>query len=242
MQVRVYNILFKIMFIFLIALKSQAASNDWQKASSLLAQTLASIANQTNGNFKTVVVCNEKTLVDNSTVDWVITDIESPNINTSFREKEKDRAAKLKIGFDYAQKYSPSYFMPVDADDFVNRTIVDFVLDNEPSEGYYLEQGYIYEQGEQIIYIDKGFKEYCGTSLIIKNQAFLDYLKADTYLHNQYTKLDELPFTGAIYDRCNGENFAATTPLKQAMGSSDPRFSYQPITSLLKQTFTFVHK
>lgn len=109
MQVRVYNILFKFMFIFLIALKSQVASNDWQKTSSLLAQTLASIANQTNGNFKTVVVCIE------------------------------------------------------------------------------------------------------------------------------------LLFTGVIYNRCNGENFAATTPLKQATGASDPRFNYQPITSLLKQTFTFVH-
>ena len=115
------------MFVFLIALKSRSASQDWRLTTKLLSQTLASIQNQTNPNYKIVVACNQKPDIS-ATVDWVITDNDSPDLSADFYLKEKDRAKKLLIGYEYAKKYNPDYLMPVDADDFVNQNICDCLL------------------------------------------------------------------------------------------------------------------
>lgn len=229
------------MFVFLVALKSPAACHDWLKASSLLRKTLDSIQNQSNSSFRTIVVCNQQPILESINIDWVLTDIRSPNLLASFREKEKDRAQKLQIGFDYAKRFDPSYLMPIDADDFVSNNIVEYVLANPPvTEGYYLEAGFINEQKGNLIFIDKGFKEYCGSSLIVKSSAFPNYLQSNTYMHNSVENLTKLPFAGAIYNRLNGENFAATEPLKQAMGVSDPKFVNMTVTSDIVNTFKFI--
>ena len=227
------------MFVFLIALKSRNASQDWQLTTKLLSQTLESIQNQTNSNYKIVVVCNEKLAIP-SNVDWVLTDNASPDLNADFHLKEKDRAKRLLIGYEYAKKYNPDYLMPVDADDFVSQHITEYALnDNNKSNGWYLDSGYIYEHNNQLIHIDNGFKDYCGSSLIINTCKFLDYFDGDIYLHNQSNNLIPLPFDGVIYNRCNGDNFAATKPLKESMGRADPKFMYESINENILRAFNF---
>ena len=227
------------MFIFLIALKSKSAPHNWQKTTQLLAQTLGSIQNQSDNNYRIIIVCNEKPAIANDKIDWVLTDILSPDLESAFYLKERDRAKKLLIGFNYAKQYSPSYLMPVDADDFVSKNIVKYANGNDNSNGYYLGSGYIFEQGNDLIHISHGFENYCGTSLILKSDTFLDYFGGGVYLHNKTGKLDLLPFDGAIYNRCNGENFAAIKTLQESMGRADPKFDHIPITDKILTTFNF---
>lgn len=236
------------MFIFLIALKSKKVSADWQLTTRLLQQTLTSIQKQANPNHKTIIICNQKPDININCIDinednieWVVVNFDDVDLSSKFSDKERDRAKKLLIGFEYSKQYEPTYLMPVDADDFVNCNITEYVLTHQNDlNGYCLESGYIYEQENNLIYIDRGFKDYCGSSLILKTDVFLNYFAGGIYLHNSSVNLNNFPLDGVIYNRCNGDNFAATQPLIESMGRADPKFVYKPITDDIISTFNLV--
>ncbi|WP_019507540.1 glycosyltransferase family A protein [Pleurocapsa sp. PCC 7319] len=218
------------MLVFIIPLKSQQVSKSWSRLSKLFERCLKSVCNQTAPDFKVIVVCHEKPEleVDLPQVTYIQVDFPAPNLdNASFGEVrgigDTDKAKKILVGLSYAAKFQPSHIMVVDADDCVNKYLVELANNHPQCDGWYLKKGYVHEEGSKLIYLNtKNFNQSCGTSIIIKfSLSHLLFPVEDYYNHHNHLLKDgivlkELPFIGAIYNIKNGENqFMTVTKTKQ---------------------------
>ena len=229
------------MFIFLLPLKHPDSCNNWQRVCQLLEGTLRSILSQSSDNFKIIVICNQQPIVniESEKIVYAIADIPKPNIG----DGENDKALKLMFGFDCAKRYDPDYVMALDPDDFISSNIVDYALTEKQPLGYFLNSGYIFEGDATLISISEGFYHYCGTSLVVRPDAFAGLVRGDRYPHYQIQlnegRLSPIPFPAAIYNRLNGENFVAKNKLSRPLGNKNLRFVTIPISEQIRQEFTF---
>ena len=235
------------MLVFIIPVKSPAISPDWSLFSRLFERCLKSVCNQTSPNFKVVVVCNQKpqTTFESSHIEYLTVDFPPPESEQVSllvglqSPKEADKAKKILAGLAYAEKFSPSHTMVVDADDCINKDLAKFVEQNPNVNGWYIKKGYVYKEGKKYIYLNlKNFNDLCGTSIVIKyNLAKLLIDDGKYYDHcavtlNNGVQLQPLPFTGAIYSVENRENYRMTEEAVKELKSN----SYQKgIGSLLKK-------
>ncbi len=242
------------MIVFIVPIKSAKLANSWNKVSLLFEKTLQSICGQTCDQFRVIVVCNEKPIIqfDSPFVEYIQVNLPIPSNKTS--EKENDKAKKLMIGAEFGKKFNPSYLMVVDADDFISNKIAAFVSTKSEQTGYFLDRGYIHESGSSsLYYLRKNFGQYCGTSIIIKPNLFDLAFKNGTYYEHKCSTLtahniflEKLPFCGAIYNRCHGENLIAVREFSQSLRPKGDYFAYikhllrfRPITTRIKQEFSF---
>lgn len=226
------------MIVFIVPLKSKQVSKDWIRVSKLLERCVRSIVNQTSENFKLVIVCHERPdiQVEHSSINYVHADFSPPKLGQPnlVNLMDKDKNNKMLLGLEYAQQMNPSHVMFVDADDCISCRIADFVSCNSCVDGWFLNSGYIYQDGSnRIFYKKKNFYWLSGTSHIIKYSLLCNesinsiYNHSDYALHQHIVKIMEessnplipLPFPGAAYITENGENIYQGTPIK-------PEFSF----------------
>ena len=55
-------------------------------------------------------------------------------------------------GLAYAQNYQPSHIMIVDADDCVNKRLAEFVEKNPNKNGWFINKGYLYTEGNKFLF------------------------------------------------------------------------------------------
>jgi hypothetical protein len=109
------------------------------------------------------------------------------------------------------------YVMVVDDDDFVSNRLVAYAAKHPDLTGWYIDQGYLWGDGDPVVYRYPGFSKLCGTSHIVNaalyqlpaSLALADesYVKkllgSHTYIYAHLlaagTPLLPLPFPGAIY-------------------------------------------
>lgn len=204
------------MVVFLIPVKSKAVSRSWSKVCSLLDATLRSVLNQNCDDFVVIVACSEYPIsrITSDKIQYLICEDRTRGSDDG-KLKRIDKSMKLREAYKEAQKYSPDYIMVVDSDDFIHKGIAGF-LQGKIENGYYLENGYLYEHKTGLFLVDGLFSHICGTSLIVKNHLFLNCFSDDIYRHYQNRKIKSqiilpLPFVGAIYNRGHGENFLDMT-------------------------------
>jgi hypothetical protein len=217
------------MLVFIIPLKSQKISKSWQLQSKLVERCVKSICNQTSSDFRAIVVCHEKPnfTFERPELEYLQVDFPPPDLNVEERQElasyaygwsEKivrqnaDKAKKVRAGLNYAEKYQPSHFMVVDADDCVNRYIAQFVSDRRDEDGWILKKGYAHKEGSKFLFTNlKTFNQLCGTSLILK-YSLRDLVFSNPEFYNHcFTELEganlqPLPFVGAMYSMENGDN------------------------------------
>ena len=212
------------MLTFVIPVKSKSVASNWTKFSKLFERTLRSICNQTDPNFKVVVVCHEIPDVNftHNSIHYIHPDFDPPTKkNTKQRQfllnQRLDKGNKIKLGVDYATKeFKTDYVMFVDSDDFISNRIAAYVncRINE-SFGWYVRKGYLNFNWKNALVVTKKFSYLCGSSIIVKPELvelFFDKGKIDLYFNHQLTKLDsnielkEFPFSAGIYNIGNGEN------------------------------------
>ena len=216
------------MLAFVIRLKSKKVSSSWEQVSKLFERTLKSVCNQTSPNFRVIVVCHEKPCIEfnHSHVEYIEVDFERPGQN--LEGKRLDKARKSFIGIVRAQELNPSHIMPVDADDCISNNLAKFVNQNPQDNGWYVNKGYVYKEGDKCIYLRQyRFNQSCGTSRIIRNDLYqLSENLTDVYqvpisilwelIRHQNKKvrggekLKQLPFIGAVYNIGNQENIYLT--------------------------------
>lgn len=217
------------MLVFIIPVKNRKISKSWDLLSKLFERCLKSVCNQTSPNFRVVVVCNEKpdTQFDHPHIHYVNVDFlppistdDEPEKSTGYaygqsneiKKQNADKARRIVKGLEYAQRFNPSYFMVVDADDCVNRQLSEFVEQHHDVDCWVLKKGYIYREGSQLLWLNrKNFNEVCGTSLIVKyswREAVFSQPDFYNHLFQQIpgANVQQLPFVGAIYTIGNGEN------------------------------------
>lgn len=198
-------------------------SSSWKRASLLFERCVKSICNQTSNNYKVVVVCHEIPIIEFShqNINYVQVDFAPPKSKT-LNEKLLDKQRKALAGLLYAKQLDPSHIMQVDADDCVSRHLAAFVERYHQGNGWFINQGYEYEDGSQFIYFNRSsFHLKCGSSNIIKYSAYqvsetqeksdeqvytLGHRNIEKSMRRRNMPIEALPFPGAIYNICNGEN------------------------------------
>ncbi|WP_339383711.1 glycosyltransferase family A protein [Oculatella sp. LEGE 06141] len=210
----------------MIPLVSSEIANSWEQVCRLFERCVKSICNQTSSNFRVVVVCNEKPAIgfEHPSLSYITVDFlpDAKNIEA----KTLDRGRKILVGLNWARKLNPTHAMAVDADDCVSKRLATFVEQHSQSDGWFINQGYVYKDGAKTIYFKgKKFNDICGTCNIIKYSRYdlyerleerdvthtLQYYGGHKYilkeLETKGTNIQPLPFPGAVYVVENGENY-----------------------------------
>ena len=211
------------MLTFLVPVKSERVSSNWPKFCSLFEKTLISICNQTDNNFKVVIVCHEKPRLNftHKNIHYVHVDFDPPiraesesdeSINV---RRELDKGKKLEIGVSYAQeRFNTDYIMTVDSDDFISNRIAAFVnQSNKKTPGWYIKNGYIHYSSKSFLLATYKFHSLCGSSVIVKPELLQYFFDKDPILYFDHRltvindiELERFPFYGGIYSISNGEN------------------------------------
>lgn len=216
------------MLVFLVPLKSKQVSRDWTRVSNLLERCIRSIINQTSEEFKLIIVCHERPDigVEHPSIDYLEVDFPPPKLGqeNTINLMDQDKNKKMWQGIEHVSSINPSHIMFIDADDCVSSHIANFVRHNPHHHGWFLDSGYVYEDGsDRIFYKKDKFYLMSGTSHIIKYSTLKNpdisslYTGSDSPLHQTVvslmatrgTPLDPLPFAGAVYIIDNGENIYA---------------------------------
>ena len=176
------------MIAFIVPFRSKASSQNWNFHSVLLNRTLKSISNQTNSNFKVIVVYNDfpENKFESDSITWLhfpfpflkikdITDYQSDAkryfVKDQYAEFSMDQGRKSIFGADFARKAGYRYIMSVDADDLVSNKIAQFVddkIESAPS-GWYVNKGYVYLEGKNLLFrYPRHMNQFCGSSYIVR--------------------------------------------------------------------------
>ncbi|MGO4564376.1 galactosyl transferase [Rhizobium sp. 2YAF20] len=210
---------------FIIPVRHQANSNDWPSLKSRLSQTVASIAGQSNSDWRAVIVANEGADLPDLPPQFSVERVTFPpnelhDINGSDREKvydafRRDKGRRVLSGMLSAR--DTRFFMIVDDDDFVSANIVDYAAKHPDANGWKIEKGYLWNEGGRLLLHHDDFANFCGTSLIVRSDLYrlpatladadIDYIKSMLGSHIRIGKaladagnpLGALPFRGAIY-------------------------------------------
>jgi hypothetical protein len=209
---------------FVIPVRHFENSTDWPRLKQRLSATIASIAGQTSDVWQCVIVANEGSdlpeLPAKFDVKWVDFppnkhhDLNNDNVEVVYDHFRLDKGRRVLAGM---LSVPSQYYMIVDDDDFVSNKIVQFVSDNEVLAGWKISKGYVWGSGGSLLKCHNDFSSFCGTSLIIKSEAYNlpknaieadenyvknmlgSHVKIEKILLEKGLKLEDLPFRGAVY-------------------------------------------
>jgi hypothetical protein len=210
---------------FVIPVRHQDNARDWPALKAKLGQTIASIANQTGGDWRAIVVANHGADLPDLPRGFSVERVDfPPNELHEFDKADKeavldafraDKGRRVLKGMLAAG--DTSFFMIVDDDDFVSARLVEFVAANRDAHGWTIDRGYIWDDGGRLLLGYDRFSHLCGTSLIVRadgyrlparyEDASLEWIKSMLGSHvrvqeemaRRGTPLAPLPFRGAIY-------------------------------------------
>ncbi|MBH8565159.1 glycosyltransferase family 2 protein [Nostoc sp. CENA67] len=215
------------MLVFVIPLKSPQASNSWEHVSKLFERSIKSVCNQTSTDFHAVVVCNEKPKIEftHPNITYITVDFPSANEKFLINQRHTDKGRKLLKGLIYAQEFSPTHTMAVDADDCVSKNLAAFIKQYPHHHGWFINKGYKYQEGSKHIYRKRSnFYKMCGTCNILRYDLnnfpekaeynrgygyykyYIDHGKVKDTLAKQGQPIKPLPFAGAVYILETGEH------------------------------------
>jgi hypothetical protein len=248
-----------VMLCFVIALKSKAVSKDWEKVSYLFETTVRSAYQQSDPNFKIVVVCHETPNLKGTydqRLEIINVDFPPPS---QAKMGMQDKWKKLAIGMVRVGTLNPDFVMIMDADDWVNYKLSAYVHAHAHENGWIMKRGYRYRFGRRWLYLDERFN--CGTNAIINSKLIQFPTEPDqfsqcilltsghTVIEKDLAKLGKplspLPFCGVIHVVEHGDNdmaLHAKTPDNPGFWQN-LRFKLgvlrrtRPLTQKIKQEF-----
>lgn len=210
---------------FIIPVRHQDNARDWGLLKANLAQTVASISNQTHDDWRGIIVANEgadlPALPDRFSVVRVtfapnnLHEMGEADLEAVYEAFRADKGRRVLSGM-LASRDS-RFFMIVDDDDFVSAHIVGHISENPSANGWTIERGYIWDDGGRILLGYDEFNHLCGTSLIVRSDLYSlpetfekaspDWIKTMLGSHvriaeilaTRGTPLVALPFRGAVY-------------------------------------------
>jgi hypothetical protein len=215
------------MLVFVIPLKGREFSKSWERVCNLFARCIKSVCNQTSPDFRVIVVCNEQPEIDfhHPNITYLTVDLADYKEPLSVNRGRTDKGRKILKGLVYAQQFAPTHTMALDADDCISNKIAEFVKNNPESNGWFINQGYKYQEGSDYIYIKRNnFYRMCGSCNILRYDLnflpeppeynrgygyykyYIDHAKVKDTLIEKSQPISPLPFPGAIYILETGEN------------------------------------
>lgn len=165
------------MICFAIALRSKYSTNNWENVLADFNNTLRSIFNQTNDEFRVYVGCNEVPELEDTYDDRLKFITANLPLPSNWTECCRDRSWKLlmcaqQIKKDFflqsPQEQNGVYVFPVDADDLVSRRLAAWCHDHPDANGFKSPTGYRWVKGQKHVVISP---YYGGTMNIMKMYA-----------------------------------------------------------------------
>nr|AAB95423.1 ORF8 [Rhizobium leguminosarum bv. trifolii] len=210
---------------FIIPVRHQDNARDWSRLKANLTQTVASISNQTNGDWRGIIVANEGADLPDLPEKFSAVRVTFPpndlhelgkgskeDFLDAFRADKGRRVLSVLSGMLTAR--DSRFFMIVDDDDFVSSRIVQHAAENRDANGWTIDHGYIWDDGGNFLFGHDDFSHLCGTSLIIRadlyelpqrfEDASLDWIKSmlgshvriAIFLRNGERRSRSFPFAG----------------------------------------------
>ena len=224
-------------FFFCIPFKPKSRCSDWSATVGLLGQTLRSLLNQTDPDFRVLIAGHDRPSLpelDDPRVSFHPVSFPEPKDG---KEGKRDQTRKTHFLAAMLKEHGGGYMMVVDSDDLVHKDIVRFVRADDNGVGYIIRAGYLLDTASGRLGKFSGraprtFFNHCGTSSIIHlapgdlpdlNADKTDILDGRSFVesvrgHGKWeAKLLErdlfpatLPFRGAVYRLNTGDNASYT--------------------------------
>ncbi|KXI28503.1 hypothetical protein [Paraglaciecola hydrolytica] len=172
------------MFFFITSIRHPNNAKNYRVILDLLQLTISSVCSQkTQFKFKFLIVCNEmpNIKVDESIVEFLVVDFPQPgdgkSIELAFESVLKDKGSKLAAGLAWINQYNPSKVFIIDADDWVNSNIVEYVSVNSDTSFWYVDTGYLINLAAKKSTQKHGLCRYCGSTYIYDYKKLLDIIE-----------------------------------------------------------------
>ncbi|MEO6607280.1 MAG: hypothetical protein ABIN69_02280 [Aestuariivirga sp.] len=215
---------------------AKANCKNWERTIELLNQTLISVLNQTDENFRVLIAANDDVrplIPDDKKIDVVIKSIAPSSAaevqNPSRQWRDSDQVQKKLLLTEMGKKLGVNYIMYLDADDLVRNDLVMKLRKEKPRYGCILTGGWVEDAvsgkvlrmpGRDIMTAEGQhlrFDQFCGSSVILTYpETFNKNLLWDLYSeghHNVRRIMIEKHMTAwditeplAIYRLNTGEN------------------------------------
>lgn len=163
----------------IIPFKSKQVSKDWDISCRSLMGTINSLTQQSNNNFKAVIVGHELPTNINpdmyENIDFLQVDFLPPQKNSpTFTHKDYifDKNQKITTGAIHLNKKHSdiTYWYQLDADDIIAPKFVDYILNQPKASGFLLEGGYLFYQSVNRKISANNLTVFCGSTSIISNE------------------------------------------------------------------------
>jgi hypothetical protein len=247
---------------FLIPVRHPDNSPDWSRLKANLAQTVRSIAAQTNDDWRGIIIANEGAdlpeLPERFSVEWVTFPPNQRHDKGSAPTEDfldafrMDKGRRVLRGMLRAR--DSRFFMIVDDDDFVSARITQYAVEHPDANGWVIDLGYVWNDGGSILYRHPALNHVCGSSLIIRSDLYQlppsfekatpEYIKDMLGSHRRIgallaergTPLATLPFPGAIYRVGHSGSHSQTPPIlrKYVLNRQTIRRPHQIVTNLAR--------
>lgn len=242
------------MFVFIVPFKSRASCADWQLASKLCANAIASMLASPSPDLRVVLACSE--VPDGLPADprLIVRPVSLPTPVTQY-EKMTDKYLKSKAALAVAREFAPAWVMAADADDLVSRRLVQFISVQEPNQYWYAQYGWRYSLGSRFMIKLADFHLFCGTSSATyvtredlpksmndpMRPFLLDFPHPEIKEKRQERGIPvrAIPFPATVYVMNSGENNSGNWSPKQHDRRTRLRLALniRPITAGLRREF-----
>jgi exopolysaccharide biosynthesis galactosyltransferase PssJ len=162
---------------FLIPFASRQVKSDWQTACAHLQQTLRSIRNSVNGDYRAVVAGHERpdfNLGFGSRFHFLsVKACPVPSHQHDHVSLVRDKLRKIAAAWEYAKSaWNPKYVMKLDADDLISSRLVQWLHAADGAAGYLISRGWVWRPGSRyLIQQTEYFDRTCGSCLIIRSDV-----------------------------------------------------------------------
>lgn len=236
---------------FIIPVRHHKNARDWSQLCLKLSETARSISNQTNADWRGVIVANAGCDLPALPSGFTVVRVDFPPNEKHQRDGHSleefhdavraDKGRRILKGMLAAN--DSQYFMAVDDDDLISSRIVEFVRKNDGENGWILDHGYIWTDGGKFLIRKSNFHKLCGTSIIVRSDLYnlpdsiensnLDWTKRwlgshifiEDLLKDSGFPLSRLPFHGAIYRVGHAESHSQSNSIISTyfVGSGETR-------------------
>jgi hypothetical protein len=165
------------MILFVTSLRHPENAGDYGRIEQLLAQTLRSIAGQTDDDYIVIVVGNQQPSIPlPPKTHFVQVDFAPPvRVNGPHADRGgfiRDKGSKIGIGLIAGRQFAPSSVMIFDADDFVHRDLAAFVNGHPGAPGWVVADGWVYSRARNGYRRQKSFNGTCGTCYVLPYEVY----------------------------------------------------------------------
>jgi hypothetical protein len=179
------------MLTFITPVISKDISDNWSVVRANLRKTLDSVKNQTNSNWRVLIVSQTRPDVEyiEDKIIYLHADfkpaqkypknIELSDVKRAVcrRANDLDRLRKIRVAAATLHEYRSDFVMLLEADDLVSNRLCEFVMENKEANGWSIPKGYIWDGRSGYLLKTNRLTAISGSSWIVK--VFYEMLPKD---------------------------------------------------------------